>query len=377
MSSNKITSTPNTLALRLIAALVSLLIVFGGSLLFSSRAKHDAVSAYINVEKVSVIAVRWDDELAIRQRFTGTIKPYLSGDLFFENSGKIISIWVDNGDFVEKGEKLAQLDNSLLMTKKNELMSAHKRAKIELESALKFYNRVKPLVPHAATQQRLDKLKLELDRSRQSLEQISAQLDNLDISLTHSILRAPYSGQISKKYVENGTVVSQNKAVFLLNGNNSVQAYIGIPVQQVGQIAIGDTYPIYSSITSGEGRISKVVKEINRSTNTITVIFDIVDGLNFIIADTVNVEIDKTVFAPGFWIPNSSLVEGNKGTWSVYMIEGQSIGKPYVVRKSIEILHATENKSYVKGAINEGALVVSSGPFKLVPNQRIVIVDSP
>ena len=80
--------------------------------------KELAKTNIVQFNKEAAIAVIADtvvlQEVQFPSTFSGTFEPNLETKLSAELQGKINAVFVDVGDFVQKGQPLIQLDNSLL-----------------------------------------------------------------------------------------------------------------------------------------------------------------------------------------------------------------------------------------------------------------------
>jgi hypothetical protein len=75
-------------------------------------------------------------------------------------------------------------------------------------------------------------------------------------------------------------------------------------------------------------------------------------------------------------VPRKSLVSGVRGLWSLFAVEVID-GEQQLVAKLVEIVHADDKKSFVRGALKEGEPVVIEGVQRLVPGQKVLINDNP
>ena len=69
----------------------------------------------------------------------------------------------------------------------------------------------------------------------------------------------------------------------------------------------------------------------------------------------------------GFWLPNTALMRGTRGLWSVYVVnENQR-----VARRDVEMLYTGGESSFIRGTLTDGETVIVDGVHRLVPGQRV------
>ena len=95
--------------------------------------------------------------------------------------------------------------------------------------------------------------------------------------------------------------------------------------------------------------------------------------------DLVDVAVPREIADTGFWLARTALTEGSRGLWSVYVArplsspEARAVDLHQLERRQVEVLHAMEDRVYVRGALLEGEHVVSGGLQRLSPKQRVRI----
>ena len=142
---------------------------------------------------------------------TGTIVPkeeiLISTDL---TSSKIKSIFVKQGDYVTKGQKLLELDNEILKNNLKELESEYEFANENYQKSLK-------LVKHQAVS------KDTLAKHYKDMEITKAKLENAKLKFTNSEIYSSASGTIFEKNATIGSFVSFDKPLFRIILDNKIE----------------------------------------------------------------------------------------------------------------------------------------------------------
>ncbi|MEM8988129.1 MAG: efflux RND transporter periplasmic adaptor subunit [Pseudomonadota bacterium] len=331
------------------------------------------------IQPVLVETLRSQQTYIVSRKFSGRLNAAQVSDLGFDLGGEVETISVAEGIRVSAGQELAALDRAALREQRQELDAARREATARLTRAEATFKRIEPLVPEAATQQRLDDVRAERDAARAAVARIRASIDVIDVSLEKSVLTAPFEGEIVIRYVDEGAVVSGGQPIVRINAGGAIEAEIGIPVRFRSQIEIGKTYALQAGDQTGRGVAKQIVNDINVSTQTITVLFDVVEDPGFVPSDLVRLALTDTVRGEGYWVDNGALQQSLRGLWAVFSVvpDGDDPAAPgttgVIARNDVEIIHVEEDRSYVRGALEDGMLLVRSAPLRFVPGQRVRI----
>lgn len=137
-------------------------------------------------------------------------------------------MFVEEGDRVEQGQVLAQLDGQRLQL---EMLSA----KANLDRVRSEYERYTDLAARGLVSESMfEGLKFDLDALEASYE--LAQL-NFD----YSKIRAPISGVVSTREVKLGQNLNVNGVVFRITDTSELVAYLQIPQAEIAKFSAGQT----------------------------------------------------------------------------------------------------------------------------------------
>ena len=151
--------------------------------------------------------------------------------LYPEYSGRIIKIYVDEGDRVNKGQALAKIDDGGLFNELKLVESQTKLTKTIFDRQSKLWN---------------DKIGSEIQylESKTNYEIQKNRLESLKQSLAKTTIDAPFSGTIDEIFIEEGNLVSppmmpdQGNAFRIVNLNELYVEAV-IPENFIGKIKKG------------------------------------------------------------------------------------------------------------------------------------------
>lgn len=265
------------------------------------------------IPSVEAVEARYGS-LPLVEHFSGNVRAENQVALFPEISGRIEQVFVENGEVVEAGQKLVQLDASQL---EQQLLQAKAGARIngaqlkqaqarlnELESQ---YRRVQHLAERNLTSEmELEQLEAQMESARASVELVQAQLEQSQAliaqrenELSKTVIKAPISGTVGRRNAETGMQVSPNTQLFLIGDLRKFRIEIVLTESMLNTVQIGQTAQITvptekSGTTVIEAKVSRIspfLNELTRST----------------IAE-IDVQTDTNLLRPGMFVPVDVMV---------------------------------------------------------------------
>jgi RND family efflux transporter MFP subunit len=215
------------IAVAIVVATVGAGLIYG--LTRSTDVSPDIQASTITAERGDIIQI---------VSATGSLSPRASADLEFGKAGIIEEIVVEEGDLVEEGQILARLEDEEETLSLLRAENALEEALLELESA-KISHSSKAVIQ--SKERKLKERELELKLKKKELE--------------NTVLKAPFSGIISKIYVEEGEVVSGQSvsasgAILKLIDKSRLFAEVTVDEVDISQVEPGqevrvtlDAYP--------------------------------------------------------------------------------------------------------------------------------------
>ena len=400
--------------------------------------QHMASSAEVpanqaeRVLPVETLTVDTVSSYSVSRTYTGEIASLRASELGFERSGQLVDVLVAEGDVVEMGAPLARLDIRNLQTQSQQLVAEKARANAQLlelqagarsediaaaaaavrdlEEQLRLQQvqrtrRESLYTQGAISREELDEfsfgegsLQARLDQSRSQLEelqngtrpeqvmaqqalvrQLDAGIADLDVTVAKSTLRAPFSGVISAKQVDEGTVVGAGQSVLRLLEDATPEARVGMPVGVIDQVRIGEEKTVFLGSRPYAATVSAILPEVEAQTRTQTVVLALESAAasEASSGQTVRVNLQESIPTEGIWLPTAALTQGIRGLWTCYVLVENAEGNSYTVQpQSVEILHQEAERVLVQGTLRPQDQVVASGPHRLVPGQLVSPVET-
>lgn len=355
--------------------LLTILMLFSGEQ--SVNALSNAQTLVLQNAKVEVVAVDIQNTYQKQQKVYGLVESASQIDIGFELSGSISALNVLEGAYVKQGEILASLDLKRLQAQKAQLNASLNRAKADAEISQLSVNRVSELVKAKLdSTQNLDQAMARLKAANAVVKEVEASLKALDVEINKSQLVAPFDGQILKQLKDLGTVVNAGQAVFTLVANTRLEARFGLPTETAFGIKEGQAFLINAGQMPINGRVQSISQQRNRAMRTVDAVFslDTRDNPYLMTGDIVSITVSSEVQKKGAWVPVSSLANGVRGLWTLYVAEKDQ--DAFVVKtRTVAVEYLEDERAFVTGAIKSGDRVIVNGLQRLTPNQLIANVN--
>ncbi len=291
----------------------------------------------------------------------GNFVPNQDLKLLSDISGRVLSIRVQEGDRVQKGQVLATLDEKYLS--------------LDLETAGDTYNKLKTdkeryessFKTGGVTQAQLDDIDLQLRNAAIRLEQARRKIGDAHI-------KAPISGIINKKHIEVGSYLSAGNALFDIVDVSNLKLNVAANEKQMVQLKKGDKVAIQVPAFPDQtfsGAVSFIAPKADASLNFPVEIKVDNDGAQLIKAGM----FATAVFqygneATAIIVPRSAFV-GSVNNKQVYVLSGDNTARLRTVTpgnifgESVEVISGLE----------EGERVIIAGQINLTDGAAVAIQE--
>ncbi len=338
---------------------------FGASEL-TRRAEAVPAPGAAAVTPVSVTPITSENAYTVDRVFIGQVEPQRSADISFELNGTLDQILVDEGDEVAKGQLLATLDIALLEVERDRLTASRDAIAAQLAFARKTVERNAKLIEQGFTSQaRLDEAVSQQDELLSRIGELDAALRDVTVRIEKSSIEAPFAGQITARHVDGGETLRSGELVLGMVEVVSPQVRIGIPLDV--DPALLTNVEIEIAGQSYRAELSTLRPDIDPVTRTRTALFNLKNAPDVAFGQTARVHVLDPVQSAGTWVPTTSLKEGTRGQWTLLVADAQKT----VRLATVEVLHAEDDRVFVRGAFPEGTVLIDQGPQRVSVGQRV------
>lgn len=181
---------------------------------------------------------------------TGKVEGWMESEIGSKIQGRISEIKVKEGDHVRKGEPMVILDKGELEAKKEE-------AKVDLRQAMLDLDKYRKLYKDGV----ISKRELEVVETRH--EKALSIINQIDSALEDTVIRAPFSGRVVKKYKEIGETVgnlTSPEYILKIADVSRVKVRAEVEESDIGKVVIGQKALIKADAYPGVDFMGEVVK---------------------------------------------------------------------------------------------------------------------
>ena len=224
--------------------------------------------------------------LPLQERMSGRVRAGDQIGVYPEIEAPVVSVAVQNGDYVEKGDVLARLRDDQyrerLRQAESELKIARagaKRARATLKELQAQLKRTERLAESQyESEQQLESLRArvqgaeaDVDEAVARVEQAEATVDERRSDLRETVIRAPFSGYVGNRDAEVGQRVGPNTQIFTMGSLDTMRVEVQVTDKMFGKIRPGQTARIQSPslpdtvITAEVSRMSPFLDEATYS----------------------------------------------------------------------------------------------------------------
>jgi HlyD family secretion protein len=267
---------------RVIIALVAVVLVTGGFFLLRNDGRLGEAKG--DPPKFKEIAVeRGTFEIVVSA--SGVVKPIDRVEIKSKASGRIEDLPIEEGDFVKKDELIARLDQKNVRAEVEQAQADLDIAEAEVTQAQHTYDRRDQLFQKGLiSEEERDQIALTLAQAKGKLVRARITLEQANERFSETIVKAPISGIILQKYVEEGQIIASGISnvgggtpIADIADMHSVYIEAGIDEIDIGKVRVGQAAMVVAEAypqLQFTGKIIRIAPEARVEQNV--TLFDVV-----------------------------------------------------------------------------------------------------
>ncbi|AQS04151.1 efflux RND transporter periplasmic adaptor subunit [Clostridium beijerinckii] len=399
---------------------VIIVAVIGGAMVVKNKMQSSSkntttTAATATKTSVDVKEAKTEDK-TLGDIYKATLEAYQQGIITSNTSAKVLTVSIENGQYVNQGDTIATLDDQDIQkniksaqsqveqyeqqinVQEKSLNSAQvsmESLQINVDDAQRNYDREKALLDKKAISQTdlesyektlntakasynsglasIETAKANLESAKASLESQKVTLANYQTDLNNTIIKAPISGVVSDKSLYVGQMASSGSTIAKINDISSVYATIQVPQEKISSIKIGQAATI--TFDGSDRTYDGTVQNINLSADTTARVFNVkvqIDNSDKSLLPGVyaKVELASAEATQVITVPVNALV-GNEGDYSVFINDNGTAKKT-----KITIGETNGNNVEVASGIKDGDQIICSNTSTLQDGTEISVVTN-
>lgn len=309
------------------------------------------------------------------KEFQGMIVPSKKSEMGFLRGGRINRVHVKEGDLIDTGELLAELDSNAIQA---ELTVAKTELRLA-ESNLEMLQARPPVstIYRSRTSYRTHE---SVAAATAKLEHWSAVVAQLELQLAQGQLRAPYRAMVTQLHLSEGSSVTPDRPVLKIVGCDEMAAKVSLPASHAETLALDDRYTITVGTRELIGSLKAVLPEIDESAQMRSALFSIPELSPADMGSQVRLHLEIPTRKLGFRVPKAAVRTEENGSTTVAVIRNEPAVKSEVnrsrrpavaVQRTVEVLQVDDAWLLIRGDLKVDDRIVAVMPKALKDNQPI------
>lgn len=263
-----------------------------------------------------------------------------------EMPGRVTEIYFKSGQHIEKGQKLLQLNSSILTAEVKVAQSNLKLTSVEFKRTSDLYKR------KAIAKAEYDKALAKLETARGDLERTLAQL-------SQSTIVAPFTGVLGLRKVSVGDYVNVGQPLVNLQTVDPMLVDFSLPERYISQLKAGQKFILKTDTQPAqaiEGQIIAYESLVDVTTRTILVRGRIPNTTGTLIPGAyTDVDLFLGQKQATVMIPKIAVLYSKAGNYVYRVVAGKAVKTP------IKIARTLDKNMVVSAGLKSGDVVITSG----------------
>jgi HlyD family secretion protein len=336
----------------------------------------------LSVEIATVTRATIQSEITVVGNLIGALTVSVSP----RAAGRLEAVNVRLGDRVTRGQRIAKIEDFDIQEQVKQAEAAQQvseatirqrdadlqLAKTNAERSRNLFER--QLLPKQTlddNESRYQSAMAALDLARAQSAQSKARIDELRINLGNTIIQSPVNGFVARRAVDPGAFVSQQIPVVDVVDISTVRLVANVVEKDLSELRSGNSTRVEVDAFPGEvfmGRIARVSPVLDPATRTAQIEIEIPNGdARLKPGMYARVSVVTSTKKQALVVPANSVVDlgGRRGVFTPL--------NESAVFRSLELGSEQQDVVEVRGGINEGDTVITTGASALRDGDRIVL----
>ena len=319
----------------------------------SQEAQAAAAQAQAKAQTVKVMPAAKQD---VKQNgtYSATVQAFAVNNIAPQSGSRIQKINVEVGDFVGKGQILAEMDRVQL-----------DQAKLRLTNAETELARLKQLYEQGGVAQS------DYEAAELNCKVSKSTYDNL---LENTILRSPISGVVSARNYDRGDMYAMAAPIFTVQQIEPVKLLVGISEADYTKVRKGDVVTLTVDALPGKsfsGTIKRLYPTIDPATHTVNIEVQ-VPNQNRELRPGMYAKVEVNFgHSTNIVVPDAAVVRlQGSGQRNVFVVENGT-----AVQREVSLGRHFDGQYEILSGLQEGELVVVKGGSTLRNGSQVEILD--
>ena len=318
------------------------------------------------------------DRFAVQLRALGTVTPWNAVSVTSQVSGELDKVLCDEGQFVEQGTLLAQIDPRNFQAALLQAEGALQETRAQLASAELDLKRYQGLYKEdSVARQTLEQQQAMVAQYKGTLKVREAQRDAARLDVEHTQITAPISGRLGLRAVDAGNYVSAaSTELVTITQDDPIAVSFTIPEHELQAVlqAYRQEQPLQVQAWNrdetellAEGVLDSIDNQVDVTTGSVRLKALFANPEQVLFPNQfVNVHLQVTVHDAALLLPADAIQFGTNGRF-VWQVQDDDT----VVIQPIEIITSDGTSSMLRSGLAAGDWVVVEGVDRLRSGSKV------
>jgi multidrug efflux system membrane fusion protein len=311
----------------------------------------------------------------------GNVSPVYSVLVKVRVDGQLDRVQFKEGQNVEAGDLLAQIDPRALQAQLAQFVAQKARDEAQLSNGLLDLERYTTLLQQdSVAKQQFDTQRATVDQLKATVKLDQAQIDNARVQLAYTTIRAPITGRTGVRLVDPGNIVhaSDSSGIVTINQVDPIHVLFTLPEEQfqnVNQAKRSSAKPLLvkayartGTALLGTGTLTLINNQIDVATGTFLAKAVFANPSQLLWpGQYVNVRLLVRELENAITVPEAAIQRGPNGLY-VYVVNPDST----VASQPVTLGFVQDGKAVIERGVAPGTRVVIEGQYKLKPGIKVV-----
>ena len=284
----------------------------------------------------------------------GNVETDRLAQVFPMTQGTVLRIRVEEGQTVQKGQVLMDLDNEAVARNQDELDTRLTLAKDVLARQERLWEQ------GIGTEVQLLEARTNVKALEESIAAFSEQVDFGKVT-------APFSGTVDRIFAKEGGMASPMQPVARVMDLNDMYVRAKVSDHYVGKVEVGQRVDIAmagrATLTSAISRVGRYIEPANR---TFEIVVPVPEGSELLPNEFAALHINDLHLDSAISLPSSLILQNREGLDFVYTIEG---GK--AVRQPVQIGPSADDRVLILEGVSPGMTIIDRGAGQVVEGEAV------
>jgi RND family efflux transporter MFP subunit len=300
---------------------------------------------------------------AVTRQFFGHVVAKETVDLAFQVGGQIVKLPVIEGNRIDKGSVIAQLDVEPFQL-------ALDQARVQRNQAERTLERLQKLQGSTVSQ-------VSVNDAQTSLELAEISVRNAERELKNATLLAPFDALVASRNVANFSTISAGTPVARLHNMSELRIDIEVPEILFQRAGTDPGIDLWAKFPTGDERYPVTPREFNAETSQVGQTYQITLGMEppeerrILPGSSVTVYVTLDAGTQDIRIPASAVGMKNDGTPTVLVFTPVGAEEGTVARRRVTVEPTLRGEVRVIEGLEPGEEIVASGASQLADGDRV------